>query len=91
MLRSLVRNTLISGTAFVLVGFVHLLIIPVLVRGYGLTEFGLITLARVLLPNGLLAMADCGVMENTMINVARARASQDWSVASQQLDRKSVV
>ena len=48
-------------------------------------EFGLIVLARLLLPSGLLAIIDFGLPEVTTQVVARAREHRDWAVAGSQL------
>ena len=85
MLRALVRNTLFSGLAFVAVGLLNLLVIPITINGYGLTGWGLIVLLRVFLPTGFFAIFDFGVPETATLVVARARASGDWAAASEQL------
>jgi O-antigen/teichoic acid export membrane protein len=82
MLKSLIRNTLLSAFAFFLVSLFGLIIIPVIIGAYGITEFGLIMLGRVLLPTGFMAVFDLGIAEIATQAVARARANQRWGEAS---------
>lgn len=56
-MRTLVRNTVINIASFGLVGAGGLLLVPVIVAHYGLEAYGLIVLARLLLPTGFLALA----------------------------------
>lgn len=85
MFRELARNTAFSGVAYVGVAVLNLVIVPMIVRAHGLTGYGLIVLARVLLPTGFMAVFDFGVSETSTVVVARARASGDWSKASRQV------
>ena len=82
MLRSVFRNVAISAAAFVAVSVVGLLLVPVLIRTYGLAGFGHIALARLFLPMTTLAFLDFGVGESATQIVARARADGDWQRAA---------
>ncbi|HMU97129.1 MAG TPA: hypothetical protein PKA08_10140, partial [Elusimicrobiota bacterium] len=63
MLKPLVRNTMFTGMAHLAVGLIGFFIVPFLVRAYGMAGFGLIVLARVVLPTGPLSILDFGVSE----------------------------
>lgn len=65
-----------------LAGLVSLLIVPILIKAYGITVFGLIVLARVLLPTGALAIFDFGFSEIAAQLVARARETGCWAETS---------
>ena len=80
-MKSLIRNTAVNIAAFGVVSVGNLLLIPLIVRHYGLQEFGLIVVARLLLPTGFLAMFDFGLSEATTRYVASARAEDDWAQA----------
>lgn len=82
MFRRLFLNTVFSGVAFVLTGLIGLIVIPILVQTYGIALFGLIVLARTLLPNGVFALFDFGFSEVAAQAVARARETGNWSQAS---------
>lgn len=82
MFRRLFLNTVFSGVAFLLTGLIGLVVIPILIKAYGIALFGLIVLARTLLPNGVFALFDFGFSEVTAQTVARARQTGNWSQAS---------
>jgi O-antigen/teichoic acid export membrane protein len=82
MMRRLFENTVVSAGAFLLISMLSLLIVPIIVRTWGLAEFGLIAVARALLPVGALAVLDLGVSEITTQAVARARVNSDWGAAN---------
>ena len=84
MLKRLVQNTIISTVAFGASALLGLIVIPVIIRTWGVTEFGLIVLARLLLPTGLMAILDLGLSEVATQVFARAREHRDWRLASQQ-------
>lgn len=85
MFRRLFLNTVFSGAAFLVAGLIGLIIIPLLVKSYGLAEFGLIVLARMLLPTGVLSVFDFGFSEVAAKSVARARETDNWEVASHEV------
>ena len=85
MLKRLVQNTVVSALVFGGVAVLGVIVIPIIIRTWGVTEFGLIVLARLLLPTGLLAIIDFGLPEVTTQVVARAREHRDWAVAGSQL------
>lgn len=85
MFRRLAHNTAISAAAFFLISVVGLLLTPLLVKAYGLAGFGLIVLARLLLPTGALALIDFGVSEVAIQATARARETRVWASARGQL------
>jgi O-antigen/teichoic acid export membrane protein len=85
MFRALTVNTLISAAAFFVVSVIGLLLIPLLVSTYGLEAFGIITLLRLLLPTGILAILDLGFSETTTLAVAQARVDGSWHRAGAQI------
>jgi O-antigen/teichoic acid export membrane protein len=85
MLKQLIRNTVISSAAFGVAAVLGLIVIPVIIRTWGVTEFGLIVLARILLPSGMMGLLDLGLSEVTTQAVARAREHRNWRRAGQQL------
>ena len=85
MFRHLLVNTVASASAFTTVSFVGFFLVPVLIGAYGLAEFGLIVLARVLLPTGLLALFDFGFSELATQSVAEARETNEWGRASREV------
>lgn len=91
MYRRLIGNTFVSAVAFLLTGFINLLLVPLLVGKYGLAEYGLITLARILLPSGALGIFDFGYSETTTQAIARAREDGDWSRAARQLQLLAII
>lgn len=85
MFRALFGNTLISTAAFLVVGLIGLLIVPVLLSAYGLTGLGLIMTARLFLPGAGLGLFDFGVSEIATQTVATARVDGDWPRAHRRL------
>lgn len=85
MFRRLAHNTAISAVAFFVISVVGLLLTPVLVAAYGLAGLGLVALARLLLPTGVLALIDFGISEVAVQATARARETGNWTHASGQL------
>jgi O-antigen/teichoic acid export membrane protein len=81
MMRQLLRNTVISGGSLFLTSLMLLLVSPLIVRHWGLTEYGLIGLSRTFLL-GFSGSLDLGVAEIATISVARARQNENWSLAS---------
>jgi len=79
MLQRLVANTLVSGVAFTITGVIQLLLVPLLVHEYGIEQYGLLVLVRLLLPTGILAMLDLGNSETASYAVAKGRHDSDWS------------
>jgi O-antigen/teichoic acid export membrane protein len=60
----LVRNTLVNLTAHGINALVSLLLAPILVIAYGIDKYGLIVLARNLLPGGFVSLFDFGLPES---------------------------
>jgi O-antigen/teichoic acid export membrane protein len=85
MIKRLIQNTIISTVAFGAAAILGLIVIPVIIRTWGVAEFGLIVITRLLLPSGLMAVLDLGLSEVTTQAVARAREHHDWDLASRQL------
>jgi O-antigen/teichoic acid export membrane protein len=73
MLKRLVQNTVVSALVFGGVAVLGVIVIPVIIRTWGVTAFGLIVLARLLLPSGLVGLFVFGLPEVTPQVVARAR------------------
>jgi O-antigen/teichoic acid export membrane protein len=91
MIKRLIQNTVISTVAFGVAAVLGLIVIPVIIRTWGVTEFGLIVLARLLLPTGMMGLLDLGLSEVTTQAVARAREHRDWTLAGQQLSFLTVL
>jgi O-antigen/teichoic acid export membrane protein len=85
MIKRLIQNTIISTVAFGAAALLGLIVIPVIIRTWGVTEFGLIVIARLLLPTGMMAVLDLGLSEVATQVVARAREHRDWELAGRQL------
>lgn len=85
MIKRLIQNTIISTVAFGAAAVLGLIVIPVIIRTWGVTEFGLIVIARLLLPSGMMAVLDLGLSEVATQVVARAREHRDWDLAGRQL------
>jgi O-antigen/teichoic acid export membrane protein len=85
MIKRLIHNTVISALAFGVAALLGLLVIPLIIRTWGVTEFGLIVISRLLLPSGMMAVLDLGLSEVATQVVARAREHRDWAKASRQI------
>src|SRR6266568_1846404 len=85
MFTALVRNTVVTATAYVASTLLNLLLVPFIIHAHGLHDYGLIVLARVLLPTGLMALFDFGVSETGTLVIARARATRLWEKAAGQV------
>ncbi len=85
MLKSIARNTALSSVAFGVTGMVGLLLMPILIKAFGLAAFGLIALSRSLLPAAVLSMGDLGASETATQAVGRARGSGAWQLAAEQV------
>lgn len=82
MLRNLFRNIAISAAAFIAVSLAGLILVPILIRSYGLEGFGTISLARLFMPTAALGIFDFGFGETTTQAVARSRCSNEWQSGS---------
>jgi O-antigen/teichoic acid export membrane protein len=91
MIKRLIQNTIISTVAFGAAALLGLIVIPVIIRTWGVTEFGLIVITRLLLPTGMMAVLDLGLSEVATQVVARAREHRDWGVAGRQLSFLTVL
>jgi O-antigen/teichoic acid export membrane protein len=91
MIKRLIQNTVISTVAFGAAAVLGLIVIPVIIRTWGVTEFGLIVIARLLLPSGMMAVLDFGLSEVATQVVARAREHRDWDRVGRQLSFLVVV
>lgn len=85
MMRRLFESTVVSAISFFIIGISGLLVIPIIVRNWGIAEFGMMVIARTLLPVGLVGIFDLGASEMSTQVVARARAAKNWELASKQL------
>jgi O-antigen/teichoic acid export membrane protein len=85
MLKRLIQNTAVSALVFGGVAILGVVVIPIILRTWGVTEFGLIVLARLLLPSGLVGIVDFGLPEVTTQVVARAREHRDWTLGGSEL------
>jgi O-antigen/teichoic acid export membrane protein len=91
MIKRLIQNTVISVAAFGAAALLGLIVIPVIIRTWGVTEFGLIVITRLLLPSGMTAVLDLGLSEVATQAVARAREHRDWDLAGRQLSFLTVL
>lgn len=91
MLKRLVQNTVVSAIVFGLVAVLGVIVIPIIIRTWGVAEFGLIVLTRLFLPSGLVGVIDFGLAEVTTQVIARAREHRDWRLAGSQLLLLTVV
>src|SRR4029453_12815382 len=91
MIKRLIQNTVISTVAFGAAAVLGLIVIPVIIRTWGVTEFGLIIITRLLLPSGMMAVFDFGLSEVATQVVARAREHRDWDRAGRQLTFLTVI
>jgi O-antigen/teichoic acid export membrane protein len=85
MIKRLIQNTIFSTVAFGAAALLGLIVIPVIIRTWGVTEFGLIVITRLLLPTGMMAVLDLGLSEVATQVVARAREHRNWDIAGSQL------
>src|SRR3954447_1372732 len=85
MIKRLIQNTVVSIIAFGAAALLGLVVIPVIIRTWGVSEFGLIVLTRLLLPTGMMAVLDLGLSEVATQTVARGREHRDWALAAKQL------
>lgn len=85
MLKRLVQNTIVSAIVFGLVAILGVIVIPVIIRTWGVAEFGIIVLTRLFLPSGLIGVLDFGLPEVTTQVVARAREHRDWRLGGSQI------
>jgi O-antigen/teichoic acid export membrane protein len=85
MIKRLIHNTIISTAAFGIAAILGLIVIPVIIRTWGVAEFGLIVITRMLLPAGMMGLMDLGLSEVSTQVVARAREHQDWAMAGRQI------
>lgn len=85
VLKKLLADTAITAGAFLVATAIGLLLVPVLIGAYGVSGFGLIVLARVLLPAGAMGVVDFGIGEIATQAVATARGTRDWATARARL------
>jgi len=85
MIKRLIQNTVISALAFGVAALLGLLVIPLIIQTWGVTEFGLIVISRLLLPSGMMAVLDLGLSEVATQVVARAREHRNWTMVSRQI------
>jgi O-antigen/teichoic acid export membrane protein len=78
MLRSLVRNVGISAGALLVISVVGLLLVPVLIRQYGIAGLGCIMIARLFLPSGGIGLFDFGVSDIAAQSVAIGQVDGNW-------------
>lgn len=81
MFSTLIRNTAISAIAYFVISVLGIWVTGALASTYGLTAFGVITLARLFSTTGLMGVFDLGTPENASYVIARARATGDWPEA----------
>lgn len=85
MFRTLILNTMISAFAYLVVSVVGLLIVPLLVGAYGISQYGMLVLARLFFPSSMFGVFDLGFAEIATQAVARARVDGDWRRTSGQI------
>lgn len=57
----IIRNSVLNGSAMAVTSVLSLVLVPVLIRSYGLEEYGLIPLLRLLTPLGAMGIATLGL------------------------------
>ena len=67
-------NVQINLVGFGIVACLNLLLIGLIVRGWGLEAYGIFVVFRVLTPLGFFNVLDFGILESTVRNVARYRS-----------------
>jgi O-antigen/teichoic acid export membrane protein len=77
----IVRNTFVNLTAHAVNGVVSLMLAPVLVLAYGIDKYGLIVLARNLLPGGFVSLFDFGLPESVTRYTSSAVAAEQTEKA----------
>lgn len=88
---SLARNTYYNISAFGINTILSLATVTVLVRGYGLDGYGLVILARLLLPSGVMGLLEAGFPEVTSRSVAAARAVGDVEQVGRRVSAASLM
>lgn len=81
-LANLIKNTYYNASAFGINTAVALAIIPLLVAAYGMEGYGLVILARQLLPVGFVVLLDFGLPEVTTRYISSALARGQRGVAN---------
>lgn len=85
MFKKLLTDSAITATAFWVAAVIGLILTPLLIQAYGLTGFGLIILARALLPSGAIGIVDFGIAEIATQVTSAVRITGDWSIARARL------
>src|SRR4029453_1970943 len=91
MIKRLIHNTIISTVAFGAAAILGLIVIPVIIRTWGVPEFGRIVITRLLMPSGMMAVLDLGLSEVATQVVARAREHRVWKLVGRQLSFLTVL
>lgn len=81
MFNTLIRNTAVSAIAYFVISVLGVWVTGALASTYGLTAFGVITLARLFSVTGLVGVFDLGTPENASHVIAQARATGNWAEA----------
>lgn len=85
MVRQMFFNTAVTAVAFFISGLIGLLLVPILIDAFGLASFGLIMLARMLMPTAGMGLLDFGISEIATQAVSTGRAHDDWDTASSRM------
>ncbi len=91
LMASLARNTYYNISAFAINTILALATVTLLVRGYGIDGYGIIILARLLLPSGVMGLLEAGFPEVTSRSVAAAKADKDTSRIGQRVSAASIM
>lgn len=77
-MRRFVTIAALNASAFLVVAAVNLAIVPLLINHYGVAEYGLLALSRLLLPTGIAGAVDLAlpVVATRAISVHRARSAR---------------
>lgn len=78
MFRYVLKNTAISAAAFFAVSLLGIVLVPFLIKNYGVAGFGVIGLARLFIPLSGFGIFDLGFTEISTQTTAKARATGDW-------------
>lgn len=83
VLRLIIRHNIINFIGFSVVAILNIALIPIIIKNFGLENFGLLSIIRYMLPIGILGLLDFGIPETITRYVAHGRGeSSEDSVRS---------
>lgn len=90
-MRHLLRNIYLNVSAFAINSLIGLCVIPLVIRAYGMDGYGLIVLARQLLPVGIIGLFEGGLPEVASRYVATAIAEGNGRLAGRYFGAATLV